>query len=59
MKISVKTSMNIISMIFTFMVCAAVPKTILADIPLGDQHCGDPKCIGKFKYHKKPRLRHS
>ena len=47
-----KSSMNIISMLVTFMVCAAVPKTILADIPLGDQHCGDPKCIGTFKLLK-------
>ena len=46
---SIKQSYCIISMLTIFLF-AIIPKAIIADIPLGDQHCGDPKCLGRYKY---------
>ena len=28
--------------------CAVVPRIIIADVQLGDQRCGDPNCLGKI-----------
>ena len=47
MKKTVNSRVNLISMLLIFILWAVVPKMIEADIPLGDQHCGDPKCLGK------------
>ena len=40
---------RLISMMFAFiLISVVIPTIVIADAELGEQHCGDPNCLGKI-----------
>ena len=36
------------SMYTIFIICVMLAKVVMADVEIGEQHCGDPNCLGKI-----------